>query len=158
VSYHENSRSGGGSKQVPVLSFLPFPITWTKQIQKQPSLSFHSFIPVLCPEDWLHAIKVEGIKLAPTDWFHVTFNYPYDFGFFLLTPVLHYPWALSSCLFCLLFRRLLMDTVAEGQLPHMSVKWLINFQRFHVKNKIIHNFKKSLFSFENDLKNSTTFL
>jgi hypothetical protein len=35
----------------------------------------------------------------------------YDFGFFLLTHVLHYPWALSSCLFCLHFRPLLMDTV-----------------------------------------------
>jgi hypothetical protein len=111
-----------GSKQVPVLSFLPFPITWTKQIQKQPSLSFHSFIPVLCPEDWLHAIKVEGIKSVPMHWFHVTFNYLYDFGFFLLTPVLHYPWALSSSLFCLHLRPLLMDTVVEGQLRHVSVK------------------------------------
>jgi hypothetical protein len=131
----------GGGEQASSSPFIkPFPITWTKQIQKQPSLSFHSFIPVLCPEDWLHAIKVEGTKRAPMDWFHVTFNYPYDFGFFLLTPILHYPWALSSCLFCLHFKPLLMDTVVEGQLRHMSVKWLINFQRVHVKNKIIHNF------------------
>jgi hypothetical protein len=65
---------------------------------------------------------------------------------------------LSSSLFCLHLRPLLMDTVVEGQLRHVSVKWLINFQRFHVKNKIIHNFLKIFISLENDLKKSTTFL